>query len=217
MLIGLAKNSPRRDLRPFTAYVAPPRLSRANAAVFSRREGRPAKPTPGKLASTEINGEKAMKAENLRNTLRYEPETGNFMWLVDAGGKKAGDIAGTNRNGYRCIAIDGKKYAAHRLAWLYMTGSLPSQTIDHKNRNCSDNRWENLRLADRQQQMFNRSVRKDCRSGLKGAQLSYGGKWCARISYCGKKLYLGLFDTPEAAHEAYKAKAAEFFGEFAAA
>ena len=111
------QTSVRRNPCGRFAFVAPPRLSRANAAIFSRREGRPAKPTPGKLAPTEISGEKAMKAENLRNTLRYEPETGNFIWLVDAGGKKAGDIAGTNRNGYRRVdrAIDAHGRPASRV------------------------------------------------------------------------------------------------------
>ena len=51
------------------------------------------------------------------------------------------------KRNYKWIAlgIDGGVYAAHRLAWLYMTGVWPDHEIDHENRNGTDNRWVNLR------------------------------------------------------------------------
>lgn len=49
-----------------------------------------------------------------------------------------------NVYGYRSIDIEGSKYLAHRLAWLYMTGEWPEYLIRHKNEKNDDNSWDNL-------------------------------------------------------------------------
>lgn len=50
--------------------------------------------------------------------------------------------------GYVIIKIKGKQYKAHRLVFAYFNGYFPTDMIDHINRNRSDNRIENLRVAD---------------------------------------------------------------------
>lgn len=53
---------------------------------------------------------------------------------------------------------------------------------------------------------------KQCGSGLKGTR-SNGDRWCGQIRFKGKNLYLGTFDTPEEAHQAYRQKHIELHGE----
>ncbi|CAH0532169.1 Phage HNH homing endonuclease (ACLAME 27) [Ralstonia phage UAM5] len=101
---------------------------------------------------------------------------------------------------------------AHRLAWLYMTGKWPEQFIDHANMNKGDNRWGNLREANKSQNNANQPARTT--SGLKGAYWSNASmSWQAKIN----KRYLGSYGTAEEAHAAYMEAARERFGEFARA
>lgn len=84
-------------------------------------------------------------AERVRELFRYDPETGIFTRLVDSPmhRAKAGETsASINSQGYAQIRVDGKRYKAHRLAWLHMTGEWPTQQIDHIDGNRANNRWE---------------------------------------------------------------------------
>lgn len=108
------------------------------------------------------------------SALSYDPETGIFTWKVRHDKAKqintrlAGKMAGTiNDGGYVVIGINRINYAAHRLAWLLMTGEWPGPIVDHKNGNTSDNRWDNLREATSAQSNFNQKTYAS--SGLKGA------------------------------------------------
>lgn len=151
--------------------------------------------------------------EALKSRLHYNPETGDFTWVSSSGtrfdqiGRKAGN---RNKAGYLRITVFQKSYMAHRLAWLYMTGSHPEHHIDHINMRKNDNRWSNLRAATKSQNGANSRAR--CASGLKGAYWSKSiGRWYSSAN--GK--YLGTFDTPEEANAAYKRAAKIDFGEFA--
>jgi hypothetical protein len=75
--------------------------------------------------------------------------------------------------------------------------------IDHINGDRSDNRIENLRLCNQSENMQNRSRRGIGEAGLLGVHRFRYGKWCSAITKAGKKKWLGIFDTPEAAHAAY--------------
>jgi len=87
-----------------------------------------------------------LTAERLRERLRYDAETGAFTRRVGSGHARAGEMAGTvHSTGYVRITIDGGKYTAHHLAWLYVHGVWPSDQIEHINRKRSDNRIANLR------------------------------------------------------------------------
>lgn len=143
----------------------------------------------------------------LKELLNYNPDTGEFSWLVAAGrvmrGAKAGHL---HSGGYRHIQIDGKVYRAHRLVWLYMTGAWPSDQIDHRNVVRDDNRWDNLREATNAENCQNANLYKNNRSGFMGvAWESRRQKWKAAIMVAGRHKHLGYFTTPEAAHAAYLA------------
>lgn len=144
--------------------------------------------------------------KHLQTILRYEPDTGIFTWLVNPTKRfKAGLVAGYLKNdGYRWIKVDGRKYAAHRLAFLSMMGRWPSQEIDHRNGVRADNRWENLREATRAENRQNRAARSNNRAGLLGVFWdAQNRKWQAQISSAGKRIFLGRFKDKQAAHAAY--------------
>lgn len=104
----------------------------------------------------------------------------------------------------------------HRMILMRMLGRdlLSSEMVDHKNGNCLDNRRSNLRLASNTQNQQNAKKQSRNTSGYKGVRFSKG-KWMARISVNGTRLYLGMFDTPQQAHDAYKEAALKYHGEFA--
>ena len=76
----------------------------------------------------------------LKNLLFYNKRTGMFFW------RKTNSRAGEkNRKGYLRIKIDGVNYFVHRLAWLYIWGYDPENSLEHKSSHKMDNRIENLR------------------------------------------------------------------------
>lgn len=162
--------------------------------------------------------------ERLKELLDYSPETGLFYWKVERGGKHVGAVAGCTKGdfGYIIIGLDNRLYRAHQLAWFWMTGEWPSRFIDHRDTNKSNNRWRNLRLATKSQNMANMPAPIHNTSGLKGASRyragdSYGKPWQASISKDKKTFHLGHFATAAEAHVAYVSAAKRLFGEFARA
>lgn len=136
--------------------------------------------------------------------LRYEPETGLLFWKVGGSGRRAGDIAGFRHNrGYWSLESGGKGYLAHRIAWLLIHGVWPEKEIDHINGVRDDNRLINLREVTGAQNCQNkRKPRRDNTTGLLGVR-PMGRKWQARIMTNGKAAYLGTYETPQLAAEAY--------------
>jgi hypothetical protein len=108
-----------------------------------------------------------------------------------------------------------RKLRLHRVIAARM-GLDSSNHIDHKNRNKADNQRRNLRPATNGQNRANSTRNKNNRSGYKGVHLKKGfNKWIAQINVNGRKVYLGQFDKPQQAHEAYKRAAKFHFGKFA--
>jgi len=152
----------------------------------------------------------------LHELFDYNSTTGEFFSkTARASCVKIGERAGgiNSNKGYWEICIDGKKYAAHRLAFLYTHGYLPKE-LDHKDRNRSNNRIANLRPASRSENAANSKAQRNTRSGRKGVWW-HGTGWQAVIRRKGQRFHLGTFSTPELAHAAYMAKARALFGEFA--
>ena len=136
--------------------------------------------------------------------LNYDPETGIFTWASQRAQMAAGSVAGfVAWNGYRLINFEGRQHRAHRIAWLFMTGSWPPADIDHINGNRDDNRWINLRAVTRSVNLQNqRRARSHNKLGFLGVQSNHE-RFMARIKVDGKEIYLGTFDTPELAYAAY--------------
>ena len=146
--------------------------------------------------------------ERLKELLHYDPETGLFTRLKSLGKSKVGNIAGClNPEGYIQIKINYVLYRAHRLAFLYMTGKLPYDDVDHINGIRHDNKWSNLRECDNSQNMHNRKKahKNNKSSGLLGVSSSSNGNgtFRATIWLNNKHKQLGTFKTKEEAHERY--------------
>lgn len=127
---------------------------------------------------------------------------------------KSGAVAGSmNPKGYIYITIDSTRFIAHRLAWLIIHGEWPPHEIDHINRDPSDNRIANLRLATRTENCQNRRLHSNNSSGSRGCFRS-GKKWVAQICINRKGYHLGSFDYIKEASAAYEAAARMTHGEF---
>lgn len=158
-----------------------------------------------------------LSATFVRSILDYDPETGIFRW------KRRHDIKQRSQNATppgsiassRQIMINGRQYRSSRLAWLVMTGEWPDE-VDHRDLDESNNRFVNLRAATHGEAMRNRGIYATNTSGYKGASLNRKtGRWRGYIYINKKQIWLGTFDTPEAAHAAYCAAAQKIHGEFA--
>ncbi len=145
--------------------------------------------------------------KRLKEVLMYDPKTGKFHWKIRPAyciqiGYEAG---GVDDQGYIRIRIDGIKYKAHQLAWLYMTGEWPETEIDHKNRKRHVNKWKNLRLSYETLNQRNRSLSKNNTSGHNG--ISWDAriqKWIAYIYFNKKLINLGSYKIKEDAVTARK-------------
>jgi hypothetical protein len=153
----------------------------------------------------------------LKERLDYDPETGVFVWkpiMVRKHQDKmwntryAGKVAGKrDPRGYVRIGINQINYWAHRLAWAYTHGSLPTNAeIDHINRNKSDNRLANLRISNTWQNGRNKSLPSNNSSGICGVYWTLSEKkWVAGIRVNNRHIALGRFERKEDAAEARKA------------
>lgn len=152
-----------------------------------------------------------MKIARIRQLLAYSPSDGAFFWLKNRKGNpapRAGDLAGgTRSDGYRYIGIDGKRYYAHRIAWLMVYGPIPEgMEIDHIDHNPSNNRISNLRLVTKSANRQNRARDRRNKSGVNGVFWSINAKaWSAQIRHNRRTKHLGYFKSLSAATAARKA------------
>lgn len=144
----------------------------------------------------------------LKSVLAYDSATGAFTWLERVARRTfAGDKAGCkSTTGYWQLRFKRAEFKAHRVAWAFVYGAWPTGCIDHINGNPLDNSIANLRDVDQRTNNQNqrRAMRSNKSSGLLGVSV-FRGKPRATITLNGKNLYLGTFDTPQQAHEAYLA------------
>jgi hypothetical protein len=154
--------------------------------------------------------------DRLKELLQYDKNTGVFTWIkITSNRIKVGDIASSNSNGYIYIRIDGIRYGAHRLAWLYETGDMPADVIDHIDGNPLNNAICNLREATQKQNLYNLKKSVKNTSGYKGVHFHKGtNKWRAVVTVDNKPKHLGLYLTPEDASVAYNNWCSQNRGEF---
>ena len=152
---------------------------------------------------------------SVRELFDYDLLTGIFTNRYSRGRAKAGERAGSpTGHGYRRIIVGYAKHYEHHLAWLYVYDEYPAE-IDHINGVRDDNRIANLRCCDHTQNCHN--TQRQCgESGLNGAYLDKRiSKWYSKIQLGDRQIYLGQYNTAEEAHEAYKAAAQLYHGDFA--
>jgi hypothetical protein len=156
----------------------------------------------------------------LRELFDYDPHTGSLTWKRRTSNRVTPNgTAGTiTPDGRVVVRVDGQTYRAHRLIWLWMTGSWPEKLVDHIDCNASNNSWDNLREATNQENLLNRGANKNNTTGLKGVTYDKRtGRWSAQIKHNRKNFFLGRFKTPEQAHQAYVSAVVRFHGDFARA
>ena len=153
----------------------------------------------------------------VRDLLDYEPSTGEFRWRRRAAARvRAGDIAGCERDGYWQLCVKNGRVLGHLVAWAIHYGEWPAGEVDHINGIGTDNRIVNLRLASRHQNMRNTRRRSNNTSGIKGVSWrSDSQRWRATLRTAGGRLYLGSFDSVDAAADAVQRARAAHHGEFA--
>lgn len=158
-----------------------------------------------------------LSQEDVKRLFSYCPETGLFTRLVSNNKRrKVGEIVGTiHITGYVIIKINKVAYPAHRLAFLYMTGSFPTDMTDHIDGIRDNNRWINLREATRSENNRNSKIRSDNKSGFKGVFFEKSAnKWRALCWANGVQNHLGLFNTAIEASNSYQDFAKNNHAEF---
>ena len=115
-----------------------------------------------------------------------------YQWRID-------------KNGYVITKTNnGRILKLHRL--LLDVIDTNAVEVDHINRDPLDNRMDNIRIANRSLNCFNRDVANKNTSGVIGVykMSGYENKWCAQINYDGVRKYLGSYNSFEDAVSARK-------------
>lgn len=144
--------------------------------------------------------------EELMDMLTYNPESGLFTWNKERKFCQfiKGSVAGYYEiDGYHYIYIKPKLHLAHRLAFLYMQGSMPP-FVDHKNKIKNDNRWCNLRACTGSENQQNKRLDKRNSVGFSGIHYSKSrNRFIVRFKIPGiGKVSFGSFKNLEDAKEA---------------
>lgn len=171
------------------------------------------------MASENKAPKPVLTQDRLKELLHYDPATGVFTWLVRAGPRSAGSVAGCLHPSpgglYWGITVDGRFYYAHQLAFFYMTGAFVDEG-DHKDTVGTNNAWSNLRPCTSSQNTANRKRPKHNTSGVKGVFWEISAKkWRARIYFQRRSFECGLFDNIQDAAKAREIAVKIIHGEFA--
>ena len=156
--------------------------------------------------------------DKLKMYLEIDPNfPSGLKWISSYTNRvKPNTNAGSKKKYWR-VSFDDKQYAVHRLVYFLAYEIDPGfKDIDHKDRNCLNNKIENLRLVTRQINNANRKATKKSSSIYKGVSLNKKlNKWVANITKDYKTIYIGLFKNETDAALAYNQKAKQFYGEYA--
>lgn len=150
----------------------------------------------------------------IKNLVEYDPSSGTLTyrraepWMFSNGAKSAEHtcavwnaknegrraLSSPHREGYLAGSILGRKFLAHRAAWLIAHGKWPQAEIDHVNHDRSDNRLENLRDVTRRENARNLSRQASKCCGHTGVYwYAPTSRWVAKINVSGRMLHLGYF------------------------
>jgi hypothetical protein len=183
----------------------------------------------------EANMKEYPTQAQIKKVLDYDPITGIFTWKARPvemfkqgtgqtrayntfNSRYAGRPAGRPAsNGYLLIRFTSSPvhYLAHRLAWIYVYGAVPSE-LDHIDKTRTNNAIANLRELGHVDNARNYSISKTNTSGVNGVAYHARYKaWRARIKVDYKSIHLGMFQTIEEAVRArYAAEVKYGFTEF---
>lgn len=107
----------------------------------------------------------------------------------------------------------GSKWKEHVLVWAWHHKGVQPVNVDHIDKDRTNNRITNLRNSTIAQNLANRG--KWGKNKIKGVFPTDNGRFRSLITIDGKTRYLGTFDTPKQASDAYNEAATDAFGTFA--
>ena len=168
--------------------------------------------------------------ELLRQLLRYEPDTGKLYWKertpdLFTNGARSADCECARWNAqfagkeaftsisirYKVGSIFYAQYKAHRIIWSIFYNDCSDFTIDHINGDSCDNRIVNLRKSNALDNMRNRKLQSNNKSGALGVcWYKASRKWKAYIKNNKKNIHLGYFDNLDDAIAARKEAEAKY-------
>ena len=135
---------------------------------------------------------------------------GDLYWKKN--NKKAGSL---KPSGYTVIEVNKKNMMAHRLIWMYHYGQVDN-FIDHIDSDKNNNKIENLRIATKAQNCWNKKIHPLNTTNCKNVRFRKdSGKYEARITYNKKRIVLGSFDDLELADLVAKEARNKYHKEFA--
>lgn len=147
-----------------------------------------------------------------------DADLGNEKWCASFNPRYSnGGTYVAVRHTYRVLG-KRKFLQMHRVILARMLGRelVKGELVDHIDTNTLNNQRENLRLATNAQNQRNKRISASNTTGYKGVSYhEHAKKYRADITVDRKLIYLGYFKTAEEAHEAYKAAAVKYHGEFA--
>lgn len=169
-----------------------------------------------------IECEQVVARELLYTLFDVDLANGTFTWKSPPPGHprllgtEAGSARPNRSKSYWVIKIGGKAFKRSRMIFLAVHGHWPSPCVDHINGNSLDDRIFNLREATVTENAWNHKGRARRQSLPMGVRLvAKSGRYQARISFNGRQIHLGAYDTPAEAQSIYIAKRRELFNEFA--
>lgn len=117
-------------------------------------------------------------------------------------------FAGGTHKQYVSIYLGSRKHLLlHQMVWILRGNELPKHplTLDHKDQNLLNNKYENLREADKGLQRRNQGLETRNKTGYKGvySNKSSAKPWRSVIKIKGKTYILGSYKTMEEAATAY--------------
>ena len=149
--------------------------------------------------------------KELLRVLNYEPITGIFTYTVSEGTrKKEGEIAGGikkattgdhNNNARRILDINYKKYAAHRLAFLFMQNHMPTskEIVLARDGDLTNTSFSNLYITDNRDKQIKTKTYKSCKTGIRGVAKrtdSKSDKWRVTVrDKSNKRVNIGSYST----------------------
>lgn len=116
--------------------------------------------------------------------------------------------------GYKQVKILRQRYLVHRLIFACVYGFQPD-SVDHIDGNTLNNDPSNLRGANKSQNMTNRALQVNCKSGFTGVDfMAANSVYRAQIHKNGKKIYLGTFKSIDDAIAARRTAEERFHAEW---
>jgi len=162
-----------------------------------------------------------LTSQYLRSILEYKD--GDLYWKVSNSNRvKVGDVVAPTRKDCEVVlvGINGKEYRLHRLIYLYFNEDFDIENkdiqIDHIDINRSNNKIENLRIANNKQNNCNKNLQKNNTSGFRGVKYYPEGRkkcWFGYYKVDGK-MFGKYFLTQTEAMEFAEHNRKIFHGEF---